>query len=150
MGAELDAHLQRVADSWRQRLPPADVLQLDGGYLVVRRGRCRARRPVVVCEPLTPVVKRCSMLPLQQGKQQRRPGLPTTGLAAAAPVAWTTAHEQHYQRRLACMRLLAQARLALPRQPGATGEARFVAALAAAAITARTLRSLCTSPGPHP
>lgn len=141
------AYLQGIADRWQQRLPPADIVQLDDRYLVVRRRHCRARRPFLACEPPTAEPVPAVQLLLLQRTQQHGPGLLSASPTADAQAAWTAAQEQRYRRRLACVRLLVQSRLVLPQQPGA-GEARFIAALAAATITSRTLRSLCKTTGP--
>ncbi|KAL4452732.1 hypothetical protein ABPG75_008394 [Micractinium tetrahymenae] len=137
LGGAPAAHLQRIADAWRRLLPPADIMDLDGGYLVARRRDCQAQQAAVACKARSP-------LPAQPAApQQHGSSLLSMGPAAAAPAAWTAAQEQRYQRMLTLLRLIAQSRLKLPRQAYG-GEARFVAALAAAALTARTLRSLPT------
>lgn len=103
------AWVQRLQAALGRRLPPADVLQLDQGYLVVRR------RP--------------------PGHHGTAASLRASAQPAAAPPAWDAAAEQRYQRQLRHLRLLAALRLTLHRRRlGAGGhpEHRFAAAVAVA------------------
>lgn len=96
-----------LAGLLRRSLPPADVIPLDSGYLVVRRHNRHHRQP--------------------QPQQELRSSL---GL----PRGWAAEHERRYRRHLSRLHLLACARLALPKDglgPQA-GEARFLAVLAVA------------------
>lgn len=109
LGPRSAAWVQRLQAALDRRLPPADVLQLDQGYLVVRR------RP--------------------PGHHRTAALLRASAGLAAAPPAWDAAAEQRYQRQLRHLRLLAALRLTLhTRRLGAGGhpEHRFAAAVAVA------------------
>lgn len=97
-----------LAGILHRRLPPADVIPLDSGYLVVRRHNRHPRR-------------------------QQHQGRPA-GSSERLPPGWTAEREQRYQRHLQRLHLLACARLALPKcELGQqAGEARVLAVLAAA------------------
>lgn len=102
--------LRSVAAALKRSLPPAEVIQLDAGYLVVRRRHAPARDT----NPRPPATKHV-----------RRQ------CADAA-----------FLRQVEHLRLMARARLALPKgllRPQAGPEARFVAAFAAAAVAHRAL-----------
>ncbi|KAL4423964.1 hypothetical protein ABPG75_001265 [Micractinium tetrahymenae] len=123
------------------------IMELDGGYLVARRRHCRAQQAAVARKPLSPLQAPAQPAPPPPQRQQG-PSLLSTGSAATAPASWTAAHEQRYQRSLTFVRLIVHMWRTLPHQP-AGGEARFVAALAAVALTARKLHSLRTRASSH-
>lgn len=104
------------------RLPPADVLQLDSGYLVIRRRHGRHD---------TAASRREGGAPYGP-----RPAESTAASAAAQPVDWGAAREQRYRRQLQHLRLLAAWRLQL--QEGAA-EQRFATAVLAAAALQRVV-----------
>ncbi|KAL4452123.1 hypothetical protein ABPG75_007785 [Micractinium tetrahymenae] len=113
-------------------LPPAEIIQLDAGYIVARR---RAPRP-----------GQCSAQRLQL-PQHGQQGQPACGTAA-----WAAADEWHFQQQLRRLRLLAALRHAMAQQGGSTArpEARFEAALAAVLAAAQTARMALQPGTPSP
>ncbi|KAL4452077.1 hypothetical protein ABPG75_007739 [Micractinium tetrahymenae] len=90
--------MRRMASFLRRRLPPADVIPLDSGYLVVRRNTQQQQQ---------------QQQQQRQRQRQRQPPGYVQG-AARLPPGWAAAQERRYQRHLAHLHLLACARLALP------------------------------------
>lgn len=104
--------MRSLAAALQRCVPPAEVIQLDAGYLVVRRRHS----------------------PAQGTHAQQRPCAPKHTRRQCADTA--------FQRQVAHLRLLAHARLAVPGErlpPQGGPEARFLAALAAAAVARRAL-----------